>query len=42
MLSQQPRMKSLFYYFRLEDQIPDDHLLPQIDRYVDFGSGVSG
>jgi len=27
MMGQQPRMESLFYYFRLEDQIPDDHLL---------------
>jgi len=29
-------MESLFYYFRLEDQIPEDHLLRLIDRYVDF------
>src|SRR5712691_11107698 len=35
-LGQQPRMESLFYYFRLEDQIPEDHLLRLIDRYVDF------
>jgi hypothetical protein len=27
---------SLFYYFRLEEQIPTDHLLRRIDRYVDF------
>jgi hypothetical protein len=26
MMGQQPRTDSLFYYFRLEDQIPDDHL----------------
>ncbi len=37
MMGQQPRMESLFYYFRLEDQIPQDHLLRLIDRYVDFG-----
>ncbi len=36
MMGQQPRMESLFYYFRLEDQIPGDHLLRLIDRYVDF------
>ncbi len=36
MMGQQPRMESLFYYFRLEDQIPEDHLLRLIDRYVDF------
>src|SRR5713101_9937710 len=37
MMGQQPRVESLFYYFRLEDQIPQDHLLRLIDRYVDFG-----
>ena len=37
MMGQQPRTESLFYYFRLEDQIPEDHLLRLIDRYVDFG-----
>ncbi len=36
MMGQQPRMESLFYYFRLEDQIPEDHLLRRIDRYIDF------
>jgi transposase len=29
-------MESLFYYFRLEDQIPENHLLRLIDRYVDL------
>ena len=36
MMGQQSRKESLFYYFRLEDQIPDTHLLRLIDRYVDF------
>src|SRR6202795_3791829 len=36
MMGQQPRTESLFYYFRLEDQIPEDHLLRMIDHYVDF------
>jgi transposase len=36
MMGQLPRMQSLFYYFRLEDQIPEDHLLRLIDRYVDL------
>ena len=36
MMGQLPRMQSLFYYFRLEDQIPDDHLLRLIDRHVDL------
>ena len=36
MMGQLPRMESLFYYFRLEDQIPEDHLLRLIDRHVDL------
>ncbi|MGD0695482.1 MAG: hypothetical protein ABSA41_03460 [Terriglobia bacterium] len=36
MMSEQPRSEPLFYYFRLEDQIPEDHLLKLIDRLVDF------
>ena len=36
MMGQQSRTESLFYYFRLEDQVPEDHLLRLIDRYVDF------
>jgi len=36
MMGRLPRMESLFYYFRLEDQIPEDHLLRRIDRYVDL------
>src|SRR6266542_5388058 len=30
------RARADFYYFRLEDQIPEQHLLRRIDRYVDF------
>src|SRR5271165_6665386 len=36
MMGQQPRTESLFHYFRLEDQIPDDHLLRLIDQHVDL------
>ena len=36
MMGEQPRTEPLFYYFRLEDQIPGRHLLRRIDRYVDF------
>ncbi len=36
MMGQQSRTESLFYYFRLEDQIPENQLLRLIDRYVDF------
>jgi transposase len=37
MMGEQPRSEPLFYYFRLEDQIPEHHLLRRIDRHVDFG-----
>src|SRR5947209_940225 len=36
MMGEQPRTESLFYYFRLEDQIPEDHLLRLLDHLVDF------
>jgi len=36
MMGQQSRTESLFYYFRLEEQIPNDHLLRIIDSHVDF------
>jgi Transposase domain (DUF772) len=29
--------ESLFYYFRLEDHVPENHLLRLIDTHVDFG-----
>ena len=35
MMGQQQRTDSLFYYFRLEDQIPEDHLLRLIDYTPD-------
>ena len=36
MMGRQPQTESLFYYFRLEDQIPEDHLLRLLDHHVDF------
>jgi hypothetical protein len=30
------RSESLFYYFRIEDHIPKDHLLRLIDQHIDF------
>jgi hypothetical protein len=36
MMGHQSRTESLFYYFRLEEQIPTDHLLRIIDGHVDF------
>jgi len=36
MMGQTTRSESLFYYFRLEDHVPEDHLLRLIDRRIDF------
>jgi len=36
MMGQHSRSESLFYYFRIEDQIPAHHLLRLIDRHVSF------
>jgi transposase len=36
MMGQQNRSESLFYYFWIEDYIPEDHLLRLIDRHIDF------
>jgi hypothetical protein len=37
MMGQHTRSESLFYYFRLDDQVPENHLLRLIDRHIDFG-----
>jgi transposase len=34
MMGQHDRSESLFYYFRLEDHVPENHLLRLIDRHV--------
>jgi transposase len=36
MMGQQTRSESLFYYFRIEGHIPEDHLLRLVDRHIDF------
>lgn len=36
MMGQHSRGESLFYYFRIEDQVPEDHLLRLIDRHISF------
>jgi transposase len=36
MMGQHTRSESLFYYFRLEDHIPEGHLLRLIDRHISF------
>ena len=37
MMGQHTRSELLFYYFRLEDQVPENHLLRLIDQHIDFG-----
>jgi len=36
MMGQHDRSEALFYYFRLEDQIPEAHLLRLIDKHISF------
>ena len=36
MMGQHSRSEALFYYFRLEDQIPENHLLRLIDKHISF------
>jgi transposase len=36
MMGQHDRSESLFYYFRIEDQVPQNHLLRLINRHVRF------
>jgi transposase len=37
MMGQHDRSEALFYYFRLEDQIPENHLLRLIEKHISFG-----
>ena len=36
MMGHHARSEALFYYFRLEDQVPENHLLRLIDRHISF------
>jgi len=36
MMGSHDRSEALFYYFRLEDQVPENHLLRLIDKYISF------
>ena len=36
MMGQHSRAESLLYYFRLEEQVPENHVLRLIDRHVNF------
>ena len=37
MMGQHDRSEALFYYFRLEDQVPENHLLRLIEKHISFG-----
>jgi len=36
MMGHHVRSEALFYYFRLEDQVPENHLLRLIDKHISF------
>ena len=36
MMGQHDRSEALFYYFRLEDHVPETHLLRLIERHISF------
>ena len=36
MMGYHARSEALFYYFRLEDQVPENHLLRLIDQHISF------
>jgi hypothetical protein len=36
MMGQQDRSEPLFYYFRLEDQVPENQLLRLIEKHISF------
>src|SRR3974377_112346 len=37
MMGHHSRVEALFYYFRLEDQVPETHLLRLIDKHINLG-----
>src|SRR6266516_6859706 len=36
MMVQHDRSEALFYYFRLEEQVPENHLLQLIEKHINF------
>jgi len=36
MMGQQTRSEAFFYYFRLEDQVPETHLLRLVEKHINF------
>ena len=39
MMGQHDRSEALFYYFRLEDQVPQTHLLRLIEKHIRIPNG---
>ena len=37
MMGQHDRSEALFYYFRLDDQVAETHLLRLVDQHINFG-----
>jgi hypothetical protein len=37
MMGHHDRSEALFYYFRLEDQVPETHLLRVIEKHISLG-----
>ena len=37
MMGDGDRSEAMFHYFKLEDHVPEDHLLRRIDRHIDLG-----
>jgi hypothetical protein len=37
MMGHHARSEALFCYFRLEDQVPESHLLRLIEKHINFG-----
>jgi hypothetical protein len=38
MMGQHDRSEALFYYFRLEDHVPETHLLRLIEKHISFAA----
>ncbi len=36
MMGHPDRSEALFYYFRLEDQVPETHLLRLVEKHISF------
>jgi hypothetical protein len=37
LLGEKQRSEPMFYYVRMEDIVPEGHLLRVVDQYIDFG-----